>query len=106
MNDVSLVKLFALAKSVRDLNGSSQYVLCDGVLMRTWCDKHRPSDVPIKQSGTYLFATEANLCSTQRVDFCAFEENFVQVTRMFLLAYNEQGCEKLLQSMYNVFAVG
>ena len=45
INDAALVKL----QSVRDLNGSSQYVLCNGVLMRTLCDKHWPSDVPIKQ---------------------------------------------------------
>ena len=49
MNDVILVELYGLAKGMRDLNGSSQYVLRDGVLMRLWCDRHRPSDMPIKQ---------------------------------------------------------
>jgi len=45
----TLVKLYGLAKGIRDLNGSSQYVLRDGVLMRLWFDRHRPSDIPIKQ---------------------------------------------------------
>src|SRR6218665_3713181 len=49
MNNATLVKLYGLAKGIRDLNGSSQYVLSDGVLMRLWCDRHRPSDIPIKQ---------------------------------------------------------
>src|SRR6218665_780869 len=49
MNDSTLVKLYGLAKGIRDLNGSSQYVLRDGELMRLWCDRHRPSDLPIKQ---------------------------------------------------------
>ena len=49
MNNATLVKLYGLAKGIRDLNGSSQYVLSDGVLMRLWCDRHRPSDLPIKQ---------------------------------------------------------
>src|SRR6218665_953074 len=51
MNDATLVKLYGLAKCIRELNGSSQYVLRDGVLMRLWCDRHRPSDLPIKQIG-------------------------------------------------------
>jgi len=49
MNDATLVKLYDLAKGIRDFNGSSQYALRDGVLMRLWCDRHRPSDMPIKQ---------------------------------------------------------
>ena len=71
MNHATLVELYGLAKGIRDLNGSSQCVLRDGVLMRLWCDRHsasdwcalqealykctdtiqynRPSDMPIKQ---------------------------------------------------------
>ena len=49
MNDASFVKLCALVKSVRDLQRSSQHVLCRRVLMRTWCEKYRPADVPITQ---------------------------------------------------------
>src|SRR6218665_3666158 len=48
-NDATLVKWFGLAKGISDLNGSSQCVLRDWVLMRLWCDRHRPSDIPIKQ---------------------------------------------------------
>lgn len=49
LNDSSLVKLFVLSMSVRDLNGASEYSLCDGVLVRTLCNRNLPSDMPIKQ---------------------------------------------------------
>ena len=48
-NDCSLVKLFELAKCVRDLQSASQYSFCYGMLVRTWCQRMSLSDTPIKQ---------------------------------------------------------
>ena len=43
-HDSSLVKLFELAKSARDLHSANQYSLCEDMLVRTWCHRMRPSD--------------------------------------------------------------
>jgi len=48
-NDLSLVKLFDLAKGVKYLQSASHYSLHEGALVRTWCNKMQPSDTPIMQ---------------------------------------------------------
>jgi len=48
-NDSSLVKLFDLARGVKDLQSASRYSLHEGTLVRTWCNKMQPPDTSIMQ---------------------------------------------------------
>jgi|SRR6218665_1020107 len=48
-NVSSLVKLFDLARGVKELQRASSYSFHEGMLVRTWCNKMQPPDTPIIQ---------------------------------------------------------